>query len=233
MTEQQPKPYRVEVGIEAPRTAVWQAISEPELIREWFGWDYEGIDGEIRYIFVEHAKLDPPERVLFDDGSFIELATDGPTTIVRAVLPGDLDGTGWDEIYDGMAEGWRTFFEQLRFLLEARPTGRRRTVYLTGAADAATALAIVGDPGGRPWHDSRFQRMIVDPAGHLVVVAGQSPLTGGDSGPVSITVTTNGLDDDAFAAVRDEWTARWCGVADAKVTTDAGEASVAGHPPTG
>ena len=34
-----PKPFRVEVVVEAPREVVWQALSDPEEIRRWFGWD--------------------------------------------------------------------------------------------------------------------------------------------------------------------------------------------------
>jgi hypothetical protein len=225
MTDQ-PKPFLVEITVDAARDAVWQVMTVPGQIREWFGWDHEGIDEEIRYIFVDHAELDPPGRMLFEDGSYLELAADGPRTILRAVLPGTLSGGSWDDRYDGIEEGWRAFFEQLRFLLEARPQGRRRTVYLAGTATAAEALMIAGT-GGRLWHTSRHQRMTVDSDGHLIGVAGQMPLAGDDTGPTAITVTTYGLDDPAFAAVRDEWAKRWSAVADAKVTTEAGEVPAA------
>ena len=51
------KPFRVEVIVDAPRDAVWRALTEPEQIRHWFGWDYDGLEDEIRVIFVEHATL--------------------------------------------------------------------------------------------------------------------------------------------------------------------------------
>jgi hypothetical protein len=192
------KPYRVEITINADRDTVWRAMTDIEQIRQWFGWDYEGIDGEIRYIFVEHMKHEPPARMSDDDGSwYIELVADGPRTIVRAVMSGELDGTDWDEVYDEIEEGWRTFFEQLRFLLEARPEGRRRTVYLAGAADAQPPVA------GEPWHSGPHQHGVVDAAGHLVV-SSRSP-----EGSASILVSTFGLDDAAFDAVRQDWAGRW------------------------
>lgn len=224
MTEQ-PKPFRVEVTIDAERDTVWQTMTDTEQVRQWFGWDYEGIDGEIRYIFVDHAELDPPSRLRIEDGSYIELVADGPRTVVRAVMPGPLDDARWSDIYDGIEEGWRAFFEQLRFLLETRPQGRRRTVYLTGTTTGAQALELAG-ANGQHWHSSRYQRMVVDPAGHLIAVGCHEPLAGGGPAPVSVTVTTYGLDDAEFAAVRDEWARRWSAVPDAKVTTEAGEASI-------
>lgn len=216
------KPYRVEVTISAARDGVWRAMTDPEQIRQWFGWDYEGLDGEIRHIFADHVVLDPPARMSFEDGSFIELVADGERTIVRAVLPGPLDEARWDEIYDGIEEGWRSFLEQLRFLLEIRPQGRRRTVYLTGTATGPDALALAGTDG-QSWHTSRYQRMSIDAAGHLVGVAAQAPLDSDSIGPVAVTISTYGLDDAAFTALRDTWARRWSAVTDARVTTDAGE----------
>jgi uncharacterized protein YndB with AHSA1/START domain len=192
------KPYRVEITVNADRDTVWRAMTDIEQIRQWFGWDYDGIDGEIRYIFVDQMKHEPPARMTDQDGSwYIELVAEGPRTIVRVVQPGDLDGTDWDEIYDEIEEGWRTFLEQLRFLLDTRTAGRRRTVFLTGTSAAGMQL------DGEPWHRSRYQRMVVDAAGHLVVVASSPKDT------AFLLVSTYGLDDAAFEAVRDEWTRRW------------------------
>jgi uncharacterized protein YndB with AHSA1/START domain len=191
------KPYRVEITINADRDTVWRAMTDIEQIRQWFGWEYDGIEGEIRYIFVEQMKYEPPARMRDEDGSwYIELVADGPRTVVRVVQSGDLDGTDWDEIYDAIEEGWRTFLEQLRFLLDTRPEGRRRTVFLAGEA---TDVPVEG----KPWHSSRYQRMVVDPAGHLVVAATEP------KGSAFVLVSTYGLDDAEFAAVRDEWTRRW------------------------
>jgi hypothetical protein len=64
-----------------------------------------------------------------------------------------------------------------------------------------------------------------------VGIATQAPLAADSTSPTAITITTYGLDDDAFAAVRDEWAERWSAVTDAKVTTDTGEAPATGHAP--
>ena len=54
------KPYRVEVTVDAPRDEVWRALTEPEQIRHWFGWEYDGLEGEIELIFRAHEA--PPAR---------------------------------------------------------------------------------------------------------------------------------------------------------------------------
>ena len=41
------KPFRVEVSVDAPRDVVWRALTEPERIRHWFGWEYDGLEDEI------------------------------------------------------------------------------------------------------------------------------------------------------------------------------------------
>lgn len=209
MTE--PKPYRVETTVAGDRDEVWMDLTVPRRIREWFGWDYAGIDDEIAQIFVDEADLDPPRRINFADGSYVELDEDRPRTVVRAVLPGSFDDARWDQVYDGMEEGWRTFFEQLRFLRATRPTGRRRTIYLTGELTSASLLDLL--PPGTVWHDSRYQRMAVTAAGHLIGVAAQQPLNSEEVAPASLTVTTFGMKNAAFAALRGRWSGRWSEVA--------------------
>lgn len=219
--EPKPKPFRVETTVDGDRDAVWRMMTEPQLVREWFGWDYEGLEGEIRYIFVEHVDKSPPARMTFEDGSYIELEDRGPRTVVRAVLPGPLDDADWDDVYDGMEEGWRAFFEQLRFLLDSRPDGRRRTIYLSGVATGADVLAVGG--AGETRHESRYLRMTVDSRGHLITAATQAPLDTADPSPVTVTVSTYGLDDAAFQRLRSEWAARWTSVVtDAEVIPAAG-----------
>ena len=223
---QQPKPFRVETTVDAPGDRVWAALTEPELVRQWFGWDYPGLDDEIREIFVDGGTPDG-HRLTFTDGSYLEVASDGPRTVVRAVLPGSLSDAGWEDLYDGVEEGWRAFFEQLRFLLEERPAGPRRTVFLTGEAAAEQAFALVGD--ARPWHASRYLRAAVEPDGHLVGVDAMRTVDSDAAGPISLTITTYGLDEAAFRKVHDDWAARWAAaVAAPKATTRDGEVTLAG-----
>lgn len=217
------KPYRVEVVINAPRAEAWRALTEPERVRRWFGWDYEGLDDEIRLIFADGARPVPPGLIELDGGQRIELESDGSRVTVRAIMPGPLGDADWDDIYDGVEEGWRAFFEQLRFVLETRPEGDRRTVYLAGTAPAADAVALAERLApGRVWHDSRYQRMLVS-GGHLVVVHATAPLAAPAPVPLSVTVSTYGLDDLAVKALAAEWAGHWTAVApDGTVTTSAG-----------
>jgi uncharacterized protein YndB with AHSA1/START domain len=209
-------PREVSTSIEAPVEAVFRALTVPEQVREWFGYDYPGLDEEIRVGAVEGAKHVGPQRIEYEDGSVIMLTPDGTRTVVKVVLPGSLTDAEWNELYDGVWEGWRTYFEQMRFWLEAAPPGRRRTVYLTGSAAGATLVGLLA--GGRVWFDGPRHRIVVDSAGHLLAAASKEDLSAPGEARVNLVVTTYGLDDAAFAEVRDSWAARWREVAkDAEV----------------
>ncbi|MBO4205538.1 SRPBCC family protein [Micromonospora echinofusca] len=209
MTE--PKPYRVEVGIDAPPESVWRALTEPDQLRDWFGWDHDGIEAEIRYIFADHAELFPPDRIALEDGQEIQVvAADDGGTVVRALQPGALDDPRWADVYDAMEEGWRSFFAQLRYLLEDRPHGRRRTLHLTGTVTGPELVGLVTSTGVREHrYTGRYQVVVVDPQGRLVVAAAERPLDAGEVSAASVTVSGYGLDDGTFAELRAEWLARW------------------------
>ena len=207
-----PKPYVIELAVNAPRDEVWDALTQPPVIAQWFGWDYDGLDAEIQQIFVDEATLISPERMGWDDGSYLEVTGDDRST-VRAVRD---DGAPEGDGYDAMAEGWRAFLLQLRFLLEERPKGPRRTIYLSGSTTWRQAQEVAG--GAVTPFGARLGSR-VDADGHFVVVAGHEPLTSADAGHVDITVSTFGLDDAAFAVFRDSWGQRWAPAArDAEVT---------------
>jgi hypothetical protein len=187
------KPFHVEVTVDAPRDVVWRALTEPEQIRHWFGWDYDGLDEEIELIFVKDAELHPPHRIVLEPDSDITLADAGDNrTVIRAVKSGDLAAAEWQDVYGDIEEGWITFFNQLRHRLERHPDARRRMV--VRQAPAFPPLA------GEPWHESRFQRG-VDADGELAIVFGKP------SGEQTLLVTTYDLDDDAFAAAERRWDA--------------------------
>jgi uncharacterized protein YndB with AHSA1/START domain len=209
------KPYRVEVPVVAGRDEVWAAVTQPALLRQWFGWDYDGLDAEIRHIFVDEATLWAPERMGWADGSYLEVSGDDEASIVRAVREGPpAEDPG---AYDAIEEGWRAFLAQLRFFLAERPGGTRRTVYLTGDTTPRQAMGLVD----RAWErvGSRIIRA-VDGNGHLVVVASHGDPRAEDPARTEVTVSTYGLNDEDFAACRDAWTRRWVGIADhPEVTT--------------
>ena len=185
------KPYRIEVTVDAPRDVVWRALTEPEQIRHWFGWEYDGLDAEIEWIFVKEARRHPPDRIEFDSDVTLHDLGDG-RTLIRAVKPGDLDAAEWQDVYGDIEEGWITFFNQLKHRLERHPDSRRRMV--VRKAPSFPPLA------GEPWHESRFQRG-VDADGELAIVFGKP------GGEQMLLVTTYDLDDDAFAAAQARWDA--------------------------
>ncbi|BCJ52016.1 hypothetical protein Asp14428_34910 [Actinoplanes sp. NBRC 14428] len=217
--EQTPKPYEVEIGVAAGRDAVWEAFTRPAVLRRWFGWDYDGLDGEIRQIFVDAAIALAPGQMGWPDGSYVEVTGDSNRSTVRAVREGTSSG-GADR-YDAIEEGWRSFLVQLRHLLEEKPRGARRTIYLTGATTGRQALDLAaGDGGGAPQRAGTRVAWLVDPDEHLIVIAGREPLDSPAVGPMEVTVSTYGLDDAAFEVVRKRWEERWAPLArGAKVTT--------------
>ena len=182
MTEQ--KPFRVEVVVDAPRESVWRALTEPERVARWFGWDYGGLEGEINYIFVDHARREPPGLIVLDDGQdnqAIELVEEGPRTRVICVRQGSLESA----------------------------------VYLTGQAVPADVMDALGrELSGPIWHAGRFQR-VVAAGGEGDLLAGihaKLPIDSSEVGDVSLTVTTYGLDEGAFEALRQRWESWWAGL---------------------
>jgi hypothetical protein len=190
------KPFDLEVSIDAPRDAVWRALTEPERIRHWFAWEHDGLDDEIRYIFVEHAEIDEGAHVIRGHSDISVFERDG-RTVIRAVKPGDLSAVEWKDVYGGVEEGWITFFNQLRHRLErGHAQSRRRMIVLKGELPGVPALP------GSPWHRSAFQAG-AEVDGALLVVFVQP------SGEAMGLVTTYDLDDDAFAAAEARWSSWW------------------------
>jgi uncharacterized protein YndB with AHSA1/START domain len=189
------KPFRVEVIVDAPRDAVWRAMTEPQQIRHWFGWDSDSLDDEIRVIFVEHATLVPPNRIELSGDGAIELEDLGDRTLIRAIKPGDLDAAEWQDVYGDIEEGWITFFHQLRHRLARHPHSTRRMIVLRGAVDLP-ALP------GEPWHESRYQHG-ADCDGELAIVFGKP------GGETMLLVTTYDLDDAAYSAAEARWSNWW------------------------
>src|SRR4051812_1692015 len=184
MTEQRVlKAYDVEVSLAVGRDRAWDAVTQPEVLHEWFGWDYDGLGDEIKQIFVDQAALLAPERMGWADGSYLEVTGDDTGCVVRAVR----EGVANPGRFDAIEEGWRAFLVQLRFLLEQRPSGRRRTLYLTGRTTGRQALGLAEGSWERLGSRIAATR---DADGDLVVVAGHRPLSDPSAGRMEITVST-------------------------------------------
>lgn len=224
----------LEVRIAAPLPTVWQALRDPVIIRNWFGWDYDGLAGEIDYIFRDHSMADEATHRLagepwegVSDSIALREAEDGTLlTIVRsAPIP---DG------YDEVVEGWISFIEQLRFVLERKPGQQRRTLRFSGTAtekhrlpsnalnidglhDAAPGSSYVAElPGherisGEVFFHARHQIGLVvgewDDA--LMIVVNRPKSETAPHGGGAITISTFGLDDERFRALEQRWHAWW------------------------
>ena len=122
-------PVIIEVVIAAPADAVWRALRDPAEIKRWFGWDYDGADEEIDQIFIRETTADEAARTVdFGDGGFFALEEQGERTVVRVTRAAPAGQHSWDGIYDEINEGWLTFLQQMRFMLERHPQGARTAV---------------------------------------------------------------------------------------------------------
>jgi hypothetical protein len=152
--KQTPKPPRVvvDVTIAAPIERVWQALRDPALLAQWFGWDYDKLADEIDGYFRAGGVEVEPGRRLDLGGDVFELEAVGSGTRVRLVRAEPPASDTWDGVYDDVDEGWRTFVAQLAFWLEAqhgvdRATSQRRTIYLAGHREAADGPSLAAAAG--------------------------------------------------------------------------------------
>ncbi len=228
MTEQ----VRLELTIAAPLDEVWRALRDPAALRDWWGWEYDGLEAEIATIHDEHAEADDAARVVrWATGDRIALEARGDETVLRLVRPAPAGATSWDDVYDELDRGWIAFVLQLRFYAERHRGQRRRTLYLAGTGAPPTqALGVPADadPGeryaagedltGDVWFRSRdVTALTVDGFGDGLAVLLSPP------GEGKAILSAYGLDDDAFAGWRDRWTAWWRGrYADVEVVSGAG-----------
>jgi hypothetical protein len=144
------KPFRVEVVVDAPRDAVWRALTEPEQIRHWFGWDYDGLQDEIELIFVQHATLVPPNRIEMSEDGLIELEEAGPgRTLIRATKPGDLDAAEWRDVYGDIVFAKPDGGEAMLLVTNLRP--RRRRLHRVRAALERLVRTIAAIESPLPW----------------------------------------------------------------------------------
>jgi hypothetical protein len=229
----------VDVTIAAPIARVWQALRDPALLAQWFGWDYDKLAAEIEMIFLgAEAKAEPNRRL--DIGDVFELEAVGGATRVRLVRAEAPASDTWDGVYDDVDEGWRTFVAQLAFWLEAqhgvdRATSPRRTIYLAGhreqadgpslaaaaglsaIADLAVGLryattAVTGEPltGVVRFRTEHQVGFSVDAWGPgLLVLAGRPGSPKSPHGGGFALITTFGASDGAFTGLAEAWAAAW------------------------
>lgn len=225
----------IEVTIAAPVDAVWDAIRDPEKIYNWFGWDADTLRDEIDFIFDKAGRADDAARTLHFEGTEdrFEVVERGAGCVLRVVRAAPA-GSSWDDVYEDMTEGWISFVEQLRFGIERHGLGPRRTIYLSGNARAggsgpiaalglgdvraamdgdlrSVALPTSDQVTGEVWHRSPWQVGLVVPqwGGGLLIVTDKSRTETAPDGRGMVILTTYGLSDTDFDAVRTRWDVWW------------------------
>lgn len=227
----------VEILVAAPIETVWKAVREPQEMRRWFGWDYPNLGADLEMMFagLKTVIVNDAERTLADEPDRFTFEAVGAQTIVRVIRSAPVTDETWTGIYSEVMEGWLTFFQQLKFVLERHPGADRRTLYLNGrAASGATpqpaeALGLgplsiipVGERysvktatgetlEGTVWHRGPHQLgLTVDGYGDGMVVVSARPKTAKSLyGGGNVIVMTYGLDDANYAEVRERWAKWW------------------------
>ncbi len=223
----------IEITVDATVDAAWRALRDSATIRRWHAWDTDGIAQEIESIYFTDVTVDDEAHVLVANGGdrFEVYALSGGVrvTLTRAPLSGDPD---WDAYYDDVTEGWTSFLQQLRFLLDRDPGGVRRTLFFAdrhvhsstvidrlGLDDVAAAPAgspytatVAGvETTGEVWFRSTNQLgLTVDAWGPgLLVLAGTAPSRTDPAGTSMAILSTYDLDDTAFGRLSEQWSEWW------------------------
>ena len=95
-------------------------------------------------------------------------------------------------------------------------------MFLAGsAAPTAACTALDAELAAPVWHESRHHRLVAPEGGPeaLIALHAKAPLDGAEPAELWVVVTTYGLDDAAYGAVRERWAAWWTALAtDPQVT---------------
>lgn len=148
ITQSENNTPQLSLTIKASIDAVWSALREKEKIAQWFGWDYAGLEAEINDIYFtnvhEEGAANAEQRSLAVNGgdTFI-LTSQGDITNLQLVRR-PLDGTDEDNYYSTITEGWISFVEQLRFMLEYKPDDARKTIVTNRQLDRDATLKQLG-----------------------------------------------------------------------------------------
>lgn len=222
-----PESVRVRVPVAAPVATVWRALTQPEQLRRWFGWDYDGLEDEIEQIFRVGASVTEPGRVLdTNGGGRFELDFAGEGCVVRVVRE---DPPGGPEADNPIDAGWLTFVQQLRFMIERHPDEERATARAAGTARAGSAplpealglgAADGLEPGARYAATTAFGETLagevwfradrqlgltVDAYGDGLVILHDAP----PPSQASATVSTFGLPAGELAGIAERWQGWW------------------------
>jgi hypothetical protein len=200
---------RIEVTIGAPVDVVWQALREPDQVRRWHGWHFDGLDDEIKLIYETGAhETDRPYVLVVEPDDLFELEEVDGGTLVRIIRSKPDPNSEWAAYYDDVTEGWISFLNQLRFMLERHPNEERRTVFFSAQGTASTPEDLIADSpaaSGPQWFAADNQRgVVVDDLGPGLLIVGTTSIGG-----AMAILTTYGQDDATFERTREQWSAWW------------------------
>ncbi|MFH5211507.1 SRPBCC domain-containing protein [Antrihabitans sp. NCIMB 15449] len=222
------EPVIIETTIAAPAATVWPALRDPDLIRRWHGWHYDGLDAEIDTIFLTGGTESEDYTLSLGEDVFTLHEDDGVTT-VRITRAPKGNNPEWDEWYDDITEGWTTFLEQLRFGIEVHALAVRRTLMLEGRLDVepreALGLTVTAEVG-RPYQADMATADVFDGvvrlvAPHQIAVTveqlGPGLLIVGDQprnqqrplGGSMLVLTSYGLTEAAHDELAQRWQSWW------------------------
>ena len=225
----------------APIGDVWRALREPDLLRNWHGWDYrtsdggDGLDAEIQVIYFNDAVTEePPTRLFLGTDVFDLIETDEGVRVRLTRAPRGAN-PDWDAYYDDITEGWTTFLHQLKWAVQRHP-GQERVTHFTagtphepgsvvdrfGLADIAAqpagsdysiTLPMDIDIAGTAFFRTEHQLgLTVDGWGDgLLVVADSATAAHRPVGGSSAVLSTYGLSAADLTALRAAWDGWWGG----------------------
>jgi uncharacterized protein YndB with AHSA1/START domain len=227
------------ITVKATPEEVWRALTEAEELKRWFPLDARsspGVGGKI-WISWGGEVQGESEITIWEPNRHLQLA-EGPTktavdyyiearggeTVIRLVHSGFSDSEDWNDEFETIDSGWRTFLFQLRHYLEKHPGVPRRLPHLRASSPLSRpeAWRKVGPPdvaeGERySWNGFEGVAEVVRPPVHFagtienlddgyLFIEIEPRATG--SGP-SVWVSTFGANDQVVDGVQQRLEAIW------------------------
>ncbi len=222
-----------EVFIKAPADVVWKALTEADELTQWFSVDARvapGVGGSVWVSWGEGAAGEAPITGWEPNRHFQWTETRGPVkvaidfhletrdggTVVRLVQSGFGDGPEWDDEFHMVEGGWSYFMAHLQWYLERHRDVRRDLIgfrapaAMTREAAFARLVSITDGLETTPvvYKVATCQAAFLIPSLNdailfIEIEPGAEMVRGG------FWLSTYGLGDARFAAVRHQFTAAY------------------------
>jgi uncharacterized protein YndB with AHSA1/START domain len=140
--------HLVEIGVPAAR--VWRALTDPALIRIWFGQEAEvdprkgglyrvgkrnaggreahidifDVNRRLRLIYLNDRDSPPSESAVVDD-FLLDVRKGEGTTSLRLLGSGVPEAAAWDQNYMRLRMGWERFLGRIKVTLESPPPPKK------------------------------------------------------------------------------------------------------------